>query len=38
MKECNVLQMVGSKGRPPKVLEAISRTTKGLISVVEMGQ
>jgi len=38
MKECNVLQMVRSKGRPPKVLQATSKTTKGPMGVVEMGQ
>jgi hypothetical protein len=38
MKECNVLQMVGSKGRPPKVLEATSKTVRRLAGVVEMAQ
>jgi len=37
MRECNVLQMVRSRGRPPKVLQAASRTTKGPIGMVEMG-
>jgi len=38
MKECCVLQIVESRGWPPKVLQMVGKTTKGLKVVMEMGQ